>query len=54
MIILVGEVHINRYEKSGQKRTATKVVVEEIHFSGGKKKSPVSTDIPYSADNLPL
>ena len=54
MITIVGEVHINRYEKDGQKRSATEVKVEEIHFSGGKKKSPVRTDVPYSNDNLPF
>jgi len=54
MITIVGEVHINRYEKDGQKRSATDVKVEEIHFSGGKKKSPVRTDIPYSDDNPPF
>ncbi len=54
MITLVGEVHINRYEKDGQKRSATEVKVEEIHFSGGKKNSPVRTDIPYSSDNPPF
>ena len=54
MITLVGEVHINRYEKDGQKRTATEVKVEEIHFSGNRKTKPVRTDIPYSEDNLPF
>ena len=54
MITLVGEVHINRYEKDGQKRSATEVKVEEIHFSGNRKAQPVRADIPYSADNLPF
>ena len=54
MITLVGEVHINCYEKDGQKRTATEVKVEEIHFSGSRKAQPVRTDIPYSSDNLPF
>ena len=51
MITLVGAVHINRYEKDGQKRTATEIKVEEIHFSGGKKKD----SNPYiSTENDPL
>ena len=63
MITIVGEVHINRYEKDDRlssarlKRSSTEVKVEEIHFSGGKKKSPVRTcphDIPYSDDNPPF
>jgi len=51
MITIVGEVHINRYEKDGQKRSATEVKVEEIHFSGNGKTQPVRTDILYSSDN---
>lgn len=54
MITLVGEVHISRYEKDSQKRTATEVKVKEIHFSGNKKAQPVRTDIPYSNENLPF
>ena len=54
MITIVGEVHINRYEKNGQKRSVTEVKVEEIHFSGNRKAQPVRTDIPYSSDNLPF
>ena len=54
MITLVGEVHIKRYEKDGQKRSATEVKVEEIHFSGNRKAQPVCTDMTYSADNPPF
>lgn len=54
MITLVGEVHINRYEKDGEKRSATEVKVEEIHFSGNRKSQPVRTDMTYSTDNLPF
>lgn len=38
LVTLVGAVHINRYEKDGQKRSSTEVKVEEIRFSGGKKR----------------
>lgn len=38
MVTLVGSVHNNRYEKDGQKRSSIEIKVEEIHFSGGKKK----------------
>ena len=59
MITLVGAVHINRYEKDGQKRTSTEVRVEEIHFSGGKKNNTTPTngeyDNPYvGTENDPL
>ena len=62
MVTLVGSVHINRFEKDGQKRTATEVKVEEIHFSGGKKKQDGNSaptengyDNPYiGSENDPL
>ena len=38
MITLVGSVHINRYEKNGTMQSYTEVTVDEIHFTGGKKK----------------
>lgn len=47
MITLVGAVHINRYEKDGQKRTSTEVRVEEIHFSGGKKNNNAPNNSEY-------
>ena len=47
MVTLVGAVRINRYEKDGQKCSSTEVKVEEIHFSGGKKKQ---TEDGYNAE----
>ena len=60
MVTLVGTVHIYRYEKDGQKRSSTEVKVEEIHFSGGKKRentAPTANryDNPYiGTENDPL
>ena len=60
MVTLVGSVHNNRYEKDGQKRSSTEVKVEEIHFSGGKKRentAPTANryDNPYiGTENDPL
>lgn len=47
MVTLVGAVRINRYEKDGKKCSSTEVKVEEIHFSGGKKKQ---TENGYNAE----
>ena len=47
MVTLVGAVHINRYEKDGQKRSSTEVKVEEIHFSGGKKRENTAPTDSY-------
>ena len=60
MVTLVGSVHNNRYEKDGQKRSSTEVKVEELHFSGGKKRentAPTANryDNPYIVtENDPL
>ncbi|WP_377072008.1 single-stranded DNA-binding protein [Ruminococcus bicirculans (ex Wegman et al. 2014)] len=60
MVTLVGSVHNNRYEKDDQKRSSTEVKVEEIHFSGGKKRentAPTANryDNPYiGTENDPL
>lgn len=49
MVTLVSSVHNNRYEKDGclsfarLKRSSIEVKVEEIHFSGGKKKQENTT-----------
>ena len=48
---LVGSVHNNRYEKDGQKRSSIEVKVEEIHFSGGKKKQENTTPTDNGNDN---
>ena len=49
MVTLVGTVHINRYEKDGQKRSSIEVKVEEIHFSGGRKNNaPTDIGNPYA------
>lgn len=42
MVMLVGTVHINRYEIDGQKRSSVEIKVEEIHFSGGKKRENIT------------
>ena len=58
--VIVGSVHNNRYEKDDQKRSSTEVKVEEIHFSGGKKRentAPTANryDNPYiGTENDPL
>lgn len=65
MVTLVGSVHNNRYEKDDRlssarlKRSSIEVKVEEIHFSGGKKRENTaptdSYENPYAGtENDPL
>ena len=51
MVTLVGSVHNNRYEKDGQKHSSIEVKVEEIHFSGGKKKQENTAPTDNGNDN---
>lgn len=38
-ILCTGELHIDTYEKDGQKRTTAKVVIDEVEFCGSKTES---------------
>jgi len=38
-ILLSGELHIDRYEKDGEKRTSTKVSVDTVEFCGSKAEN---------------
>ena len=38
-IALCGRVHINQYEKDGQKRSYTEVIAEQIDYIGGNNNS---------------
>ncbi len=40
MIIVVGGLKNHKYTKNDEQRTATQVVVKEIHFAGGGAKRP--------------
>lgn len=36
-ILIIGELHIEKYEKDGERKTSAKVVVDEADFCGSKK-----------------
>ena len=66
MIVIEGYITNRQYEKDGQKRYATEIVVERFHFCGGKSDGqggnssqiePQATETaPYDAldDDLPF
>ena len=35
---IVGKLRINRYEKDGQNKTSTEVIINEMYFAGDNKK----------------
>ena len=56
MIGIVGELHIDQYEKDGQKKSFTKVKVDRLEFLGGGKAegtAPPKFD-PVLDDDLPF
>ena len=57
-IIICGELHIDKYEKDGQARFITKVVVEEVEFCGGKPETTTTSEFvavaPAEEDDLPF
>ena len=48
MMMLVGTLRNHRYEKNGENRIATEIVVREIHFTGRKKASDENTELDFS------
>lgn len=42
-ILVVGELHIEKWDKDGETRTASRVVVDEVEFCGSKKDNSKST-----------
>lgn len=48
MITVVGALRNHKYEKDGENRIATQVVVREIHFTGGKKASDEQQKYDFS------
>lgn len=41
-ILVVGELHIEKWDKDGETRTASRVVVDEVEFCGSKKDNSKS------------
>ena len=41
-ILVVGELHIEKWEKDGETRTASRVVIDEVEFCGSKRDTAKS------------
>ena len=50
MMMLVGSMRNRRYEKNGENRIATEVIVREIHFTGNKRSSQSADELDFSYD----
>lgn len=38
-ILVIGELHIDKYEKDGETKSVTRVVVDEVEFCGSKSEN---------------
>ena len=43
-IAVVGELHIDKYNKDGETRYSTRVVVDEVEFCGSKSENKAQTE----------
>lgn len=50
-ILVVGELHIEKWEKDGETRTASRVVIDEVEFCGSKKDNAKSTTDDATTDD---
>ena len=47
-MMLVGTLRNHRYEKNGENRIATEILIREIHFTDRKKASDENTELDFS------
>lgn len=53
-VCVVGSIRVDNYEKDGEKKTATKVIVREAHFVDAKSEAPQPTETPDAAPQSPV
>ena len=51
-IIVVGSIQSRSYEKDGQKRYVTEIIVEEVNFAGSKKDNQETTETVSDDDAM--
>lgn len=51
-ILIIGELHIEKYEKEGEKKISAKVVVEEADFCGSKTQNQPSGNSKTEATSI--
>ena len=56
MVLTIGEINVDQYEKDGQKKSFTKVKVDRLEFLGGRKteESTPPRFEPVLDDDLPF
>ena len=51
-ILIIGELHIDKWDKDGETRYATRVLVDEVEFCGSKAENKSQKDIDTSTDEF--
>ena len=50
-ILVIGELHIEKWDKDGETRYSTRVVVDEVDFCGSKESNNNQKDTDTNTDN---
>ena len=51
-ILVVGELHIEKWDKDGETRYSTRVVVDEVDFCGSKENNKSQKDIDTNTEDF--
>ena len=51
-ILVIGELHIEKWDKDGETRYATRVVVDEVDFCGSKENNKSQKDIDTNTEDF--
>lgn len=51
-ILCSGELHIDKYQKDGENRTSTKLIVDNAEFCGSKKDNVTKEQVEFNNDDF--
>ena len=51
-ILIIGELHIEKWDKDGETRYSTRVVVDEVDFCGNKENNKSQKDIDTNTEDF--
>ena len=51
-ILVVGELHIEKWDKDGETRYSARVVVDEVYFCGSKENNKSQKDMDTNTDDF--
>ncbi len=54
LIVLIGSLKNSQYEKNGDKRVSTQIVVKEVHFTNSKKREYGDEEFPTSPNGFKM